>query len=115
MSESGYIGVNGAAKKIGKYYVGVNGVAKLAKIVYVGNAENKAVRVFHEHGDWTITVVTAATCQRTGTRKYTCGLCSYSYTEVIPLTSHKYIGGYCKVCGAAKPGSITPITPTGLE
>ena len=115
MSESGYIGVNGAAKKIGKYYVGVNGVAKLAKIVYVGNAENKAVRVFHEHGDWTITVTTTATCIRAGERKYTCGLCSYSYTEVIPLTSHKYIGGYCKVCGAAKPGSITPITPTGLE
>ena len=115
MAENSYIGIDGTSKKIGKYYIGVDGLSKKVKKVYVGDTNGKAKRVFHEHGDWTITVTTTATCIRKGERKYTCGLCSYSYTEVIPLTSHKYVGGYCKVCGAAKPGSITPIPPTGLE
>lgn len=111
----GYIGIDGTSKKIGKYYIGVNGLSKKVKKVYVGDAEGKAKRVFHEHGDWTSTVTTIATCIRVGERKYTCGHCSYSYTEKIPLTGHVYLGSYCKNCGAQKPGSITPITPTGLE
>ena len=111
----GYIGINGTAKKIGKYYVGVNGVAKKVKLAYIGDENGQAKRVFHEHGNWTSTTITTATCIRKGEKKYTCGLCDYSYTEVIPFTNHIYVGSYCKYCGAAKPGSIKPILPTGLE
>ena len=106
----GYIGVNGEAKKIGEYYVGVDGVAKKVKFAYVGE-NGKAKRVFHEHGNFTSTVVVAANCTRTGRIKYTCGYCDYSYTEVTPKGSHVYIadllngGTKCKYCGEEGIGS----------
>ncbi|HPF53887.1 MAG TPA: hypothetical protein PLM48_04510, partial [Clostridia bacterium] len=39
---------------------------------------------------FTSTVVLPATCNATGTMRYTCDTCGYTYDETIPLTSHTY-------------------------
>ncbi|MBQ2382545.1 MAG: hypothetical protein II290_00775, partial [Oscillospiraceae bacterium] len=39
---------------------------------------------------YTSTVTKAATCTATGTRKYTCSTCKYSYTETIAKLGHSY-------------------------
>ncbi len=49
MAKNGYIGVEGAAKKIGKYFVGVDGKARKVAKAYVGDALGKARLFFEAH------------------------------------------------------------------
>lgn len=69
--------------------------------------------------DYTYAVTTPATCTSAGEGTYTCSVCGYSYTEVIPVNpeAHKYDGGVytaptctedgyttytCEYCGGTK-------------
>ncbi|MBQ9229102.1 MAG: CHAP domain-containing protein [Eubacterium sp.] len=75
------------------------------------------------------TLVTAPTCAKTGTRKYTCTACSYSYTESVPATgNHTYDSGKvtkqptttatgvktytCTGCGATKTETVPKLAET---
>jgi hypothetical protein len=49
MAKNGYIGVEGNAKKIGKYFVGVDGTARKVTKAYVGDALGKARLFFEAH------------------------------------------------------------------
>lgn len=111
MAENGYIGIDGASKKIGKYYIGVNGLSKKVTRVYVGDADGKAKRVFHEHGDWVKTTVYEADCLSPGLVRYTCGHCDYYYQELTNKRAHKYVAGKCVYCGTSPigGGGITPV------
>ena len=67
-------------------------------------------------------ITTAATCESTGVKTYTCSVCGNSYTETIAKTGHKYDSGKitktptcvktgvktytCTVCGAKKKETI---------
>lgn len=46
---SGYIGIDGKARKIGKLYIGVDGVARKVKKAYIGDANGKA-RLWYSSG-----------------------------------------------------------------
>ena len=73
---------------------------------------------------YTSSVTKAATCTATGTRKYTCSTCSYSYTETIAALGHSYkstvtaptctAAGYttytCSTCGDSYTGNATAAT-----
>lgn len=83
---------------------------------YTANAGATLYAVW-EHADhsYSSEVVTEATCTETGTKKYTCTVCSQSYSESIPALGHTteltnqsdatctkggYTGDYvCSVCG----------------
>ena len=55
-------------------------------------------------------ITTAATCTASGVKTYTCSKCSYSYTEVISATGHRYASGKCTACGAADPSASQDTT-----
>ncbi len=69
------------------------------------------------HKDTSYSVVKEATCEATGTGKYTCTSCGYSWTETIPLGKHNYElvasnGSYsmvCNVCGDTQAAEISTI------
>ncbi len=69
------------------------------------------------HKDTTYSIVSEANCAVTGTGKYTCNACGYSWTEVIPLGEHSYAlvsseGSFsmvCNVCGDTKAAEISTI------
>ncbi|MBQ6890617.1 MAG: hypothetical protein IJN53_06365, partial [Oscillospiraceae bacterium] len=52
----------------------------------------------HTHS-YTSEVTTAATCDSSGVKTFTCS-CGASYTEAIPALGHSYSGGVCTRCGA---------------
>lgn len=65
------------------------------------------------------TITRQPTCQRTGTRTFTCSKCGDSYTASIDLIDHKYVVEYepdgvtplrrtCNMCGQADPSFSTP-------
>ena len=43
-----------------------------------------------KHSAYNVSVTKEATCTATGTKKYTCQSCGYSYTETIAKTGHTY-------------------------
>ncbi len=53
-----------------------------------------------EHAFGEGVIVTQATCNEAGELRYSCPVCRYAYTEVIPATNaHSYENGVCKYCG----------------
>ena len=56
---------------------------------------------------YTSSVTTAATCDRSGVKSFTCSKCGDRYTEVIPALGHNYVNGSCTNCGGSD-GSVTP-------
>lgn len=76
-------------------------------------------------------VTTAATCQTTGLLTHSCGVCGYSYTEEIPVSSTHSYGEWvldessharsCTVCGVKDSGShawadtVVTVKPTCKE
>ncbi|MBR3974508.1 MAG: InlB B-repeat-containing protein [Clostridia bacterium] len=52
------------------------------------------------------TVTKKATCAATGTKVYTCTICSKTKTEAIAKVSHKYEKNVCTVCGGWNTSSL---------
>lgn len=75
----------------------------------------------HTH-NYALTKSVASTCTTRGYNTYTCE-CGDSYKVYQPLSSHKYLNGYCTDCGSADPNwspnyytvSITCHYSTALE
>ena len=57
-------------------------------------------------------VVTPATCVSDGSSVYTCTVCKYSYTDVLPQdeNAHKFVNGKCLYCGLEDENYIQTIT-----
>ena len=55
-------------------------------------------------------IVKEANCRFTGTIKYSCKNCEYSYTEEIPADAnkHRFVNGSCMDCGIDDPDYVTP-------
>jgi hypothetical protein len=53
----------------------------------------------HKHSYDTGFVVVQATCQKTGTMRYTCKECGTMKTETIAMLDHSYQNATCTVCG----------------
>ena len=53
-----------------------------------------------KHSAYNVSVTKEATCTATGTKKYTCQSCGYSYTETIAKTGHTYSALNTKVYAA---------------
>ncbi len=48
------------------------------------------------------------TCNADGSAKYTCNVCGYERTDVLPATGkHNFVNGVCTYCGNKMPGSST--------
>ncbi len=63
--------------------------------------------VKHSSCSWNSGVVTKnATCTSTGTKVYTCTICSATKTTTISKTSHKYSGHVCTACGTWDTSSL---------
>lgn len=61
---------------------------------------------------------TEPTCSESGYTTYTCSKCGHSYKEETgaPTGEHKYVDGYCTVCGAAVPTyTATFEVPSGVS
>ena len=58
--------------------------------------------------NYTSKVTTAATCEKTGVKTYTCSKCSNTYTETIAALGHNYANGSCTTCGAKDPNYVVP-------
>jgi len=52
------------------------------------------------------TVTKKATCTATGTKVYTCTICSKTRTDAISKVSHKYENNVCTVCGGWNTASL---------
>ena len=57
---------------------------------------------------YTSKVTTAATCDKTGVKTFTCSKCGDSYTESIAALGHNYVSGTCSKCGAKDPNYVAP-------
>ncbi|MBQ9227773.1 MAG: C40 family peptidase [Eubacterium sp.] len=77
------------------------------------------------------TVEAKASCTQTGTKKYTCSICGYSYTTTLAKTSHSYDSGKvttqptttatgvktytCSVCGATKTETLDKLPVVSVK
>ena len=60
-----------------------------------------------EH-DLVITESITNTCTESGSVKWVCSLCGYTYTETIPPHGHDFFNGSCKFCHIAETGMNDP-------
>ena len=58
-------------------------------------------------GEWV--VQEEATCQKAGTRQFTCS-CGKVTTETIPALAHSFAEGTCSACGAKDPDYVPPFS-----
>ena len=62
----------------------------------------------HEYSDWIVTK--DATCSVSGSRYRTCGKCGKVDNNDTFTRAHKYVNGYCSVCGQKE-----PVTTSGVQ
>lgn len=66
----------------------------------------------HDHVWDSGTVAKEPTCTETGIKIYKCNSCQLERTEILPLTDHTFINGFC-ICGLIQPDAFIEIDNFG--